>query len=399
MTRLIGVIVLLLFAINAQAQDQTEVLAWIGDRPITRQELEDRLDELAPNARAQFRTPEGRRQLLERMIEEMVWLQAAVDAGIESREEVQKRLEQTRRNLLVRTYLQDLMTGVPTPSDSAIAAYYEEHVDEDRYQTQEAAEVRHIMVATEEEAEEVLERLDKGETFDELARELSMDGASKDNGGNMGRIERQGIYGALGRQIALAESTFLAPVGVPSGPFPSTTAWHVIQVDELVPPTAIPLQNVRPQIVAQLSRDLQESFYEDKLDEAENDVGLRWNEAAVDSFLYGRKTAGELFREAQDAPTADGRLAGYQTVVDHYPNSEFAPQALFMIGFIYSEEKNDYDKAETEFNTLIAKYPDSPLTSSAQWMLENMGSQEVPDFDFDGGIGTDDPDRSNSPDE
>lgn len=47
----------------------------------------------------------------------------------------------------------------------------------------EQATVAHILVATEEEGKQVIERLDKGEDFAALAKELSTDPGSKDNGG------------------------------------------------------------------------------------------------------------------------------------------------------------------------------------------------------------------------
>ena len=364
----------------SQAVEQDEVLGYVGETPITRNAVHRWLDILGPQAHAQFRTPDGRKSLLERYAQELVWLHEAEGAGVGEREEVLRQLEQNRRSLLIRTYLQEVMVGVPTPSESLITAYYEEHKEETRYQTPATVEVRHIQVAEESEGERVMSRLDRGEKFEDLVERLSIDGATKESGGYLGRIQRGGVFGTLGRQVALAESAFVAPVGVPVGPYRSSVGWHVLLVDESIPATAMPLESVRPQLVSTLSRDLQEQFYQSRLADAEASAGLRWNDAAVDTFLYGRKTAGELFREAQTTPTADGRIDNYRLVVDNYPDSEFAPQSLFMIGFIYSEQKNDYDKAEAAFRELQSKYPNSELVDSAQWMLENMRTGEVPDF-------------------
>lgn len=361
--------------------ERVDTLAWVGGEAITRQDLESRLDELAPNARGQFQTPEGRRQLLDRLVEEQVWLYEAEQADIASRAEVKQRLEQARRNLLIRTLLQEVMEEVPAPSDSMIEAYYEEHKNEPQYRTREAAEVRHIQLETEDEARRVLNRLARNGDFDEMVERYSTDGATKENGGKLGRIERGGTFGSLGRQVALAESVFTAPVGVPVGPFKSSLGWHVIIVDELFPSEPLPLESVSAQISALLSRQLQEDFYKQQLALAEANAQLRWNEAAIDSLLYGSKPAPELFRDAQAAPTADGRLAGYKMVVERYPQSEFAPQAQFMVGFIYSEEKKDYDSAEAAFKKLLADYPKSELAGSARWMLENMRTETVPSFD------------------
>lgn len=58
--------------------------------------------------------------------------------------------------------------------------------------------------------------------------------------------------------------------------------------------------------------------------------------------------------------------------VDH-PNHEYAPQALFMIGFTYAEELNDTAGARGAFDELIRKHPNAEITGSARWMLESLG--------------------------
>ena len=67
-------------------------------------------------------------------------------------------------------------------------------------------------------------------------------------------------------------------------------------------------------------------------------------------------------------------------MVESYPDADIAPQALFMVGFVYSEELKNYDEAEKAFRELLAKYPKSELTASAQWMVDHMRSEEAPNF-------------------
>jgi peptidyl-prolyl cis-trans isomerase C len=357
------------------------VLVWVAGAPITRAGLEARLEDLAPNARRQFETPEGRRMLLDRLVDEQVWLFAAEKAGVEKRPEVIQAIEQFRRQTLIRTHLGEVMRDVPAPSESALVAYYEAHKDTPEYQTREAIDARHIQLAAESEAKQVLRRLQRGEDWDRLVELRSLDGASKENGGRLGRVEQGAGFGPLGRQAALAESAFAASVGRPVGPVKSSVGWHILRVDAHYPAEPRALEAMRPQIQRQLSNQANETYYRAQLEAARAAAGVRWNEAAVDSFLLGRRSAAELFRAAQDAATSDERIAAYQRVVDEYPDSEFAPQSQFMVGFIYSEEKKDYDRAEAAFRALIERYPGSELSVSAQWMLEHMRSDTVPEFD------------------
>ncbi|MFQ6019862.1 MAG: peptidylprolyl isomerase, partial [Dehalococcoidia bacterium] len=83
-----------------------------------------------------------------------------------------------------------------------------------------------IQVATEEEAQQVLARLQDGEKFAALARELSIDPQSKDEGGDRGWLAK----GAADR--ALEETLFALEPGVISDPFPDDSGVLVLQVQE-----------------------------------------------------------------------------------------------------------------------------------------------------------------------
>jgi TolA-binding protein len=66
--------------------------------------------------------------------------------------------------------------------------------------------------------------------------------------------------------------------------------------------------------------------------------------------------------------------------VDEHPDADVSPQALFMVGFIHSEELKQYEQAEAVFRELLQRYPQSELAESARWMLEHMRSDEAPPF-------------------
>jgi parvulin-like peptidyl-prolyl isomerase len=90
----------------------------------------------------------------------------------------------------------------------------------------EQVHARHILVATEEEARQVLERLKAGEDFAQLARELSRDTASAKNGGDLGWIGR-------GMTVEPFEkAAFALEVGRWSEPVQTQFGFHIIQVLE-----------------------------------------------------------------------------------------------------------------------------------------------------------------------
>ena len=61
-------------------------------------------------------------------------------------------------------------------------------------------------------------------------------------------------------------------------------------------------------------------------------------------------------------------------LVDNYPSSNWAPNALIYLGsFIYEDRLNDTAQAHKAFQKLIDNYPDNPLAKDAQVLIECLG--------------------------
>ena len=368
------------------ADPRDVVLARVGSTTITRGDFDDRLEQLPAQFKGQVSSPDQKRAFLDRMIEERVWLETSIQNGVEKRPEVQAQLENTRRDLLIRTYLSEAMAKAPAPSDSAIQAYYDGHLGE--FMAEEQVKVRHIQVKDEKTAKQVQKELVKsGADFAALAKKYSVDAVTKDKGGDLGAVQKTGFFGSLGRQQALADTAFASPVGVVKGPIQTGLGWHFIEVTERIPAKARPLEEVTPLISRQMAQEGQQAFYQQSLAGAKAALHVSTDAAAVDSLVNAQKSAVDLFREAGEQPGPDDRIRAYRRVVELYPQDQYAPQALFMVGFVESEEKQDYDQADVAFRELIARYPNSELAASAQWMIDNMRSDKTPEFELPGDLG------------
>lgn len=362
----------------ASQPDSNQVLVRIGRETITRADVQRRLEEVPEQFRANYATPEGRQQLLDRMVEERVWLMLATRHGVAERPEVRQQLEQQRRDLLVRTYLNEVMAAHAAPSDSEARAYYEEHRSE--YKTPAGVTVRHIMTKTEAEAKRVLQWAKGKQKWDDLAKRFSVDSTTRMNGGNLGSVTPEGNFPSLGPQPALAQAAFALPEGQIGGPIKTDRGWHVLKVENKREEGVRPFEQVRQMIARQLGGQRQQEFYRARLEEARRTLGVRPDSSAIKGFISQKKSARDLFNEAQNIAAPEARINAYRELLRDHPDSDVSPQAQFMIGFIYSEELKNYDEAEAAFRELLRRYPQAELAPSAQWMLEHMREENAPAF-------------------
>ncbi len=365
----------------AAPADTSKVLVRIGDQAITTEDFRARLEEIPEQARANFATPEGKQQLLERMVEERVWLMIAQQNGVGDRDKVKQQLEQQRRDLLIRTWLNEVMAANPAPTDSEAHAFYDAHLAD--YRTPASVTLRHIQLKTELEARRVLKLAQApGQDWGKLVQKYTTDSLTRASGGSLGTVTRDGLFSGIGRQPALAETAFALGAGKIAGPFKTDRGWHVIRVDDVKPEGARPFESVRPMIMRQIGSQRGQEFYRQRLEEARRKLGVTPDSAAIKGFVSQKRDAREMFKAAQDIGPPVDRLAAYRALLKEYPDSDVSPQAQFMVGFIYSEELKNYDEAEKAFRELLARYPKSELAQSAQWMVDHMRSEEAPPFDL-----------------
>ena len=95
--------------------------------------------------------------------------------------------------------------------------------------TQEQVHARHILLATEEEAQKALQRLTEGADFAQLAQELSTDPGSKEKGGDLGWASR-GMYNE-----PFENAVFNLQPGQRSGIVRSPNGYHIIELIERDP--------------------------------------------------------------------------------------------------------------------------------------------------------------------
>lgn len=218
------------------------VVATVGGETITEadlafaaEDLQEELSQMPPQERRPF--------LVTVLIDMKVMANAAREQQMDQSEIFMRRLEYLEERALRRAYFAEQIASEVTPA--AIQAAYDEIVAE--FKPQEEVHARHILVATEEEANAVKSELEAGADFAELARERSVDPSAQQNGGDLGFFSRGMMVGPF-EDAAFA----LTEPGEISEPVQSDFGWHVIQLQaerQSEPPA---FEQVAPQLQQQV---------------------------------------------------------------------------------------------------------------------------------------------------
>ena len=232
------------------------IVAKINGKEITQDDVMVFLEEIGPQIAMQFQSEDGMKKIVEEMVNQELLLAEAKDSDIEEEEEFKAALEKTKDNLLKSYAFSKVLEGVEVV-DTDVEALFEEHKDQFARETISA---KHILVETEEEAKKVIDELDSGEDFGEVAAKYSKC-PSKDAGGSLGEFGR-------GQMVPeFEEAAFSLDVGELSEPVKTDFGYHVIIVDDKVNPDEIELKDVYSEVYAETLRLKQQEVYLDKIED------------------------------------------------------------------------------------------------------------------------------------
>ncbi|SEW42529.1 peptidyl-prolyl cis-trans isomerase C [Cognatiyoonia koreensis] len=256
----------LTFGSGAIAQDANTVVATVGDTEITLGEMIITRAQL-PAQYEQFPAE----IIFQGILDQLVQQQLLADSVGDEPDRVKYALVNERRALMAGETINAITTEAVT--DAAVQAAYDARFDGVEPATEYNAS--HLLVETEEEALAAKARIDGGEEFADVARDVST-GPTGPNGGNLG------WFGA-GSMVPEFEAAVMAlEVGAVSDPVQTQFGWHVVTLNE----TRLEEQPELDALRQQLSSEIQEAAIQEVLEElrAETEITLP-EEGAFDPAL------------------------------------------------------------------------------------------------------------------
>jgi peptidyl-prolyl cis-trans isomerase C len=264
---------LLVSAPHSFAQSD-KVVAKIGNQTVTESDLKEISNAVPEKFRHLYLTPEGRKKTLDYVVNIYVLAAEAERLGMDKKPEADKLLQFTRRDLLARLYLDQMSKDLPAPTDAEAKEFYEKN--KTQYATPESVHLHHILVSSEKEAKDAMDKLKKGEKFADLASQISIC-PSKMKGGNLEWLPK----GSLVPEIE--EVAFSMKNGQITGPVKSKFGYHVLLLEDKKAAQENSFDQVQDYILEQLRFQRQQDHYEKIADTLRQKMQVQINDQNLPS--------------------------------------------------------------------------------------------------------------------
>jgi peptidyl-prolyl cis-trans isomerase C len=164
--------------------------------------------------------PEDRRRMLvQYLIENELMAGAAEKDNLDEKEDFSDRVRYYERRALSQAFFDArIRNAIP---EEAAKTIYEERIAQ--FKPEQEVRARHILVESEDEANEIAARLKKSEDFAALAKEKSKDTTAE--GAELGFFTRERMIKEF------EDAAFALEVGEISEPVQTQFGWHVIKVE------------------------------------------------------------------------------------------------------------------------------------------------------------------------
>lgn len=283
------------------AINQEGVLATVNDKTITQTQYDEALGVYKKMVESQYgegawdtEVSEGKTMgsyyedgaLMDNMILEIIMVDAAGKEGITiTDEEFQKQLDDFKVNFTTDEEYKEFLEKNGMTEEYLKEALKKEYIinqylavkienlqpTDDELQTifndlkmNEKVRARHILVATEDEAKAAIERINKGEKFEDLAKELSVDTASGANGGDLDYFSYTDMVQPF------SEAAFAMEIGKVSEPVKSDYGYHIIEVTDKTVDDTITVESKK----SELTEYYKSYKYEDLLADLKNNANI-----------------------------------------------------------------------------------------------------------------------------
>ncbi len=328
------------------AQPETQsapanVVARVGETDITLDRLERAVETLYSGAKAQ--TPNKERKALERLVDIEVLLLGAHQRNLQSDFQVKNTVEVREQELMLEElYKRGVLKGNDQISNDEARAYF------DRYRIGQERRVSRVLVSSPMEIDRVFQRTHAGETFAAIASDISEDGETATQGGDIGWMSRLSFKSHI-----LRRQVFDAEVGGLIGPIQEPDGYSIMKV---VDERQVPFENaaaaVKTVMIEQKRALATFAFLEDLAEKA----GIQERTETLTLLLNRLSEAGEELPEFKQGELRMPLFVvdGGQWTLDNFMNAMLSERDQAEIRTI--DDLRDYARRLYAFKILLPQH-------------------------------------------
>ena len=209
-----------------EPKEHFEFIATVNGVPITKGLEELNLKQSV--ARGQKDTPQLRQAIKQELINRQLISQEVVKQGLDKEIDMQDQLTQLRQSLYLQAFIDNYLKTNPITNEK-LKEEYERQKQYIGNGTDSATQykISQIVLKTESEAIAVIGRLDNGDAFAKVAKEVSQDAATRGQGGDIGWASPGQLPTPIGDVLGtLSKGNFNKT------PIKLSGAWVIVRVDD-----------------------------------------------------------------------------------------------------------------------------------------------------------------------
>lgn len=236
---------------------ENKILANVGGNPIYNSEVDEVVRAYASRGQ-NFDSEQGRAMILDQLIGKKLLVLDAKKNLMEHNAEFKAQLEQIKNEMLANFNVAKVFEKVEV-KDEEIKAYYDEN--KAQFVSGESVSASHILVDSEEKAEEILKSIEAGEVSFEDAARTNSSCPSGQNGGALGEFTKGQMVPEFDKAV------FSMEVGEISKPVKTQFGFHIIKLTAKNESSEMAFDDVKGQIENALMQEKRQKAYDSKINQ------------------------------------------------------------------------------------------------------------------------------------
>jgi len=252
-----------------------EVLADVNGSTITTGDFTSEMKNLPDYLKAMADTPQGRKEMLDTMVIRELILQQASKDGADKGPEIEEKLKELKKRLIVESFLKKKVESEAQISDADLKKFYDQNLE--KFKSGEQLRASHILVKSEPEAKAILAQIKSGAKFEDLAKKSSVD-SSAAKGGDLGWFGKGTMVPAFEKAVLALKEGQISDV------VKSDFGYHIIKLTGKRAAGVRPFDEVKDQIKAALMPTKQQEVFQKIKDELKKSAKINIKEDVLNGM-------------------------------------------------------------------------------------------------------------------